>query len=300
MKMIENQIQPDLTGNASYNPFSTVNSLSGGKTSSYMAVHYPADHNVFALVRTDNKDCLFPDRKIRQLVADKINAEFIGTLEDDMIIYTMLDLEQFTGQKINWVTGKTFDQLIKEKNDFLPGSMVRYCTIDMKIKPIAQWCYENTDLPIIMQIGFRTNEQRRAFSMTNREIDGFENFKFNIGEKNGRRQWKTLPYRKCTFPLMNDKLYKDNIIGYWNNNTSVRFAKFNNCVGCFHQNPILLNHRSSENPIKYEWFAQQERKNDYKYRFIENLTYDKISSKKVQMELFDYDFSECDSGYCGL
>ena len=34
---------------------------------------------------------MFPDAKIRQEVSDKIGAEFIGTLEDDTIIYTILD-----------------------------------------------------------------------------------------------------------------------------------------------------------------------------------------------------------------
>jgi diphthamide synthase (EF-2-diphthine--ammonia ligase) len=43
----------------------TVNSLSGGKTSSYLAVHYPADYNVFSLVRTDDKRVLFPDENVR-------------------------------------------------------------------------------------------------------------------------------------------------------------------------------------------------------------------------------------------
>lgn len=42
-----------------------VNSLSGGKTSSYIAANYPADYDVFALVRTDDKNCLFPDKKQR-------------------------------------------------------------------------------------------------------------------------------------------------------------------------------------------------------------------------------------------
>jgi hypothetical protein len=64
----------------------TVNSLSGGKTSSYIAVNYPADYNVFALVRTSDTNCLFPDAKIRQIVSDKIGTEFIGTLEEDAII----------------------------------------------------------------------------------------------------------------------------------------------------------------------------------------------------------------------
>tara|TARA_R110002167_G_scaffold149168_1_gene342383 strand:- start:9066 stop:9206 length:141 start_codon:yes stop_codon:yes gene_type:complete len=44
----------------------TVNSLSGGKTSSYMAVHYPADYNIFALIRTNDKNCMLPDKKLKQ------------------------------------------------------------------------------------------------------------------------------------------------------------------------------------------------------------------------------------------
>ena len=83
-----------------YNKIKTVNSLSGGKTSSFIAANYPADYNVFSLVTTSDKNCLFPDKKIRQLVSQKIEREFIGTLEDDKIIYTMLDLEQFIGSKI--------------------------------------------------------------------------------------------------------------------------------------------------------------------------------------------------------
>ena len=78
----------------------TVNSLSGGKTSSYIAANYPADYNVFALVRTDDKSCLYPDKKLRQMVSDKIGVEFIGTLEQDNIIKVMLDLEQFIGKEI--------------------------------------------------------------------------------------------------------------------------------------------------------------------------------------------------------
>ena len=91
----------------------TVNSLSGGKTSSYIAANYPADYDVFALVRTDDKKCMFPDKALRQQIEDRLQKPFIGTLEDDTIIYTMLDLEQYIGQKIDWVTGKTFDKVIQ-------------------------------------------------------------------------------------------------------------------------------------------------------------------------------------------
>ena len=87
----------------------TVNSLSGGKTSSYIAANYPADYNVFSLVRIEDEKSKFPDKKIRQEVEDRIQAPFIATAEDDMIIYTMLDLEQHIGSKIDWVTGTDRD-----------------------------------------------------------------------------------------------------------------------------------------------------------------------------------------------
>lgn len=64
----------------------TVNSLSGGKTSSYIAANYPADINIFSLVRTNDKSVLFPDAKVRQIVSDRIGHEFVGTLEMDDII----------------------------------------------------------------------------------------------------------------------------------------------------------------------------------------------------------------------
>ena len=67
----------------------TVNSISGGKTSAYLAANYPAEYNVFALVRTNDKKCIYPDAKVRQMVSDKIGKEFIGTLEDDFIINTI-------------------------------------------------------------------------------------------------------------------------------------------------------------------------------------------------------------------
>jgi len=134
----------------------TVNSLSGGKTSSYIAANYPADANVFSLVRTDDKDCMFPDKKVRQIVSDKLGKEFVGTLEQDTIIYTMLDLEQYIGQKIDWISGETFDEIIKRGDKiYLPNKVQRFCTIEMKIKPIFYWWADKFNQePVEMRIGF--------------------------------------------------------------------------------------------------------------------------------------------------
>jgi hypothetical protein len=275
----------------------TVNSLSGGKTSSYIAVHYPADYNIFALVRTNDKNCLFPDAKIRQIVSDKIGTEFIGTLEEDDIIYTMLDLEHFIGKEIVWLSNTTFEDIIKKAGGYLPNIMTRYCTSKMKVEPIAQWCYENTELPIEMRIGFRANEMSRAKTMIERAVDGIEHFKFKVGEKNGRNKWKELPYRSVKFPLIEDGIFKDTIEQFWKDKP-VRFAYKNNCVGCFHRSELFLNHISTRNENKFQWFIDMEEKNGCTFK--KGITYKKIKNYKLQLELFDDDFNDCDSGYCGL
>lgn len=91
----------------------TIHSLSGGKTSSYMAVHYPADYNLFALVTIDDINCQPKDKGLIQKVSDKIGKDFIATAEDNSTLIAMFDLEQLIGKEIIWVTGKSFDNVIK-------------------------------------------------------------------------------------------------------------------------------------------------------------------------------------------
>ena len=281
----------------------TMNSLSGGKTSSFLAVHYPADYNVFSLVRTNDKNCLFPDQKIRQIVSDKLGVEFIGTLEEDAIIYTMLDLEQFIGKKIDWVTGKTFDEiLINGGKIYLPNKIQRFCTIKMKIEPIKQFWFDNIKEPVETRFGYRANETRRKNNMLKRcESDGFLYDKFVVGKHpNGNNKWEKMKYQMPEFPLITDNVLKDEIERYWLEK-SVRFAYMNNCVGCFHRNEILLNYLSKKQPIKFEWFAKQERDTGDGIRTFKNgITYDKIKSYRFTQDMFDNDFNDCDSGYCGI
>lgn len=277
----------------------TVNSLSGGQTSSYIAANYPADFNIFALVRTSDINCLYPDKKVRQIVSDKIGTEFIGTLEDDMIINTILDLEQYIGKKIDWVSGKTFDEIIIDKNGMLPNVTQRYCTFEMKLKPIYNWWKSNFIEPVEMRIGFRANENRRALnSILNANENGFQTYKDIIGHsKNGRNKWKQIEWQKQTYPLIQDAIFKDNIVEFWKDKP-VRFSQYNNCVGCFHRNPVNLNFMAEINPIKFEWFANQERiRNKTFNKFI---TYDKIKKYNFGTQFAFDDFTECDSGYCGL
>jgi hypothetical protein len=276
----------------------TVTSISGGMTSAYVAANYPSDYYVFALVTTNDKKLLYPDAKLRQIVSDKIGKEFIGTLEDNIIIHTILDLEQFIGKEINWVVGKPFEEIIIRKDKvYLPNKTQRFCTTEMKLRPIFNWWYVNINKIVQMQIGYRANEGRRANNMLSKvNSDGLLEFKETFEKKNGRNKWFTIAWQKPIFPLIEHSIYKEDIVNYWNGK-KVRFAIRNNCVGCFHRNPLLLKKMWQDFPNKMQWFADKE---IGKSTWRSDVSYNKIKTAFSQIDLFDDDFSDCDSGYCGL
>lgn len=279
----------------------TVNSLSGGKTSSYIAANYPADYDVFALVRIEDKRCMFPDKKLRQQIEDRIQAPFIATAEDDTIIYTMLDLEQYIGRKITWVTGETFDKVLKSAGT-LPDPLRRYCTTQMKLQPIFEWWRKKINNPCEMRLGFRANETNRAKRTTEKtNNNGYLEMKAIVGKRGTRNKWDMIEWQKPVYPLINDNIYKDHIEQYWIDKP-VRFAWMNNCVGCFHKNPLLIRKMWDKHPNKIQWFADQERikhNKDVWYK-DKNLSFNDVKKWHIQSELFDDDFNECDSGYCGV
>lgn len=278
-----------------------VTSISGGMTSAYVAVNYPSDYNWFALVSTEDKKCAFKDDACAKYVKEKTGQDIVGTLEDDIIIYTMMDLEQYMGRSIDVVIGKQFEKIIKDKGGHLPNIWQRYCTTEMKLRPLFRKWREVCDDPVEMQIGFRANEQRRAKKMQERlNNDGLSEFKGVVGKHpNGNNKWKTMGWQKPVFPLIEDGIYKDQIVEFWKDKP-VRFAPLNNCVGCFHRNPLLLRQMFDEHPEKMEWFASQERKEN-RGQWKREMTFDTIRNHKLQMTLDLNDWeNDCDSGHCGL
>ena len=278
----------------------TVTSISGGMTSAYLAVNYPSDYNWFALVSTEDKKCAFKDEACSKYVNEKTGQDIVGTLEDDIIIYTMMDLEQYMGKTIDMVVGNSFDHVVDKDGGWLPSKLHRYCTVEMKLRPLFRKWRETCDDPVEMQIGFRANEQRRAKKMQERfNDDGLLEFKDVVGKHpNGNNKWKTIAWQKPSFPLIQDAIFKDQIIEFWKDKP-VRFAPLNNCVGCFHKNPLLLKEMFNKHPEKMEWFASQERRAN-RGAWRSDVKYDEIAKHKTQTQLSFDDFSECDSGHCGL
>lgn len=264
-----------------------INSLSGGKTSSYLATHYPADYNIFSLVRIEDVRCMPKDKKLVQMVSDKIGMEFIATAEDDLTLTLMFDLEQFIGKEIIWVTGETFEQ-VNKKRKALPNQFKRFCTLEMKMKPIFEWWQKNINEIVLMGIGYRYDEDHR--------VNGFStSFKTIIGKsKNGlRNKWGLIEWRIGDFPLITDRVNHWNV-KQWADSTNLIFPPDSNCVGCFWKDVMQLRKNWEDNPEKMQWFADQEGKR----RFKVEMKYESIKKLMLQSD-FNYGTgSGCSSGEC--
>jgi hypothetical protein len=280
----------------------SINSLSGGKTSSYMAVHYPADYNIFSLVCIEDDSCSPKDKNIIKIVNDKLDkygyiekyGEFIATAEDDKIIKVILDLEQMIGSEIIWIRGKSFEKTNKSHGNILPNMARRYCTTDMKMNPIANFVYNNimpeyNMNPVFSNVGFRYDEMERA--KENRDLIT----KLVIGKRKTRNKWADIKWGVANYPLIYDKINNIHIRNFWNNK-NIAFPEDSNCVGCFWKDVQQLRKNWNENSEKMEWFARQERNSNYNYK--SSITYDRIKDLEIQSEFNFGTGSGCQAGFC--
>ena len=145
----------------------TVNSLSGGKSSSYLACLNPADYNLFSVVCIDdhNANATFWKQNpgIRNIISEKLQkycpeyGEFKATAEHPQTLLAMLDLEQHLGSEIIWLRGLSFESLI-EKFNMIPNRYKRVCTKEFKMRPIHNFVKEQIGEMVDMRIGFRFDE----------------------------------------------------------------------------------------------------------------------------------------------
>lgn len=308
----------------------TVNSLSGGKTSSYLAMHYPADYDVFSVVCIDDAECApndpalihYANAKLEQYGYVEQYGEFIATAEDDRTLRAMMDLEQAIGREIVWVRGKSFDDLIDQtdrtsKRTWLPSWARRYCTLEMKLEPIFYWWFHNLGEKVKMRIGFRHDEHDRMERfMNSNESGGGGVFSIPVScsTRGQRRQtWETFDWRFVTFPLIRDSVNNQSVSDFWNRNwiggqtifdgprRQIDFPEISNCVGCFHKKAETLAIMATTNPAKMRWFARQEDKGmgtwlDSKTRYDQIIAH--AQATPYTIEMLRESGAACDSGGC--
>lgn len=273
----------------------TVNSISGGKTSSYMAYHYKTDYNVFALVTIDDISCRPKDNSIVKYVSDKIGKDFVATAESDITLYTMRDLEQLLGSEITWLTGDSFEKVINTKKA-LPNMMWRFCTTEMKIRPIFDWWISNFDEKIDMSIGFRYDEKERGFDYKTGKKKPEKPFKHIVGKhSNGNNKWAETYWRYEHYPLISDRIVHPTV-DKWVKSTNLIFPPDSNCVGCFWKDIQQLRMNWQNEPLKMRWFSKMEQLMNRKFK--KEMTYNDISSIGLQGDFIFGTGSGCQSGYC--
>lgn len=266
-----------------------ITSLSGGKTSSYMALHYPTKYNVFAIVTIEDVDCKPKDKSIIDFVSNKIGKEFIATAEDDTTLYVMRDLEQLIGNEIIWVAGNSFEQVNKKETSGkgLPNMMWRFCTTELKMRPIFDWWFKNIGEKVDMNIGIRYDEMERADKIRN-------SFKGITGKRGTRNKWEEIEWREAKFPLVENKIMHPTVVK-WASQSGLVFPNDSNCIGCFHKPIQQLRKNWDVNMSKMQWFANQE---DKSKRWKKELNYEQIKNLMLQSE-FDFGTGAgCNAGFC--
>jgi len=270
----------------------TVNSISGGKTSAYMALNYPADYNLFALICIEAEYCKPKDNGLVKYVSDKIGKDFIATAESDKTLYVMRDLEQLLGQNIKWLTGDTFEKITQRKNGyFLPNVFNRMCTTEMKMKPIFNYCHKEISPMVEMQVGFRYDEKERG-----ERNQGNTHFKTITGKHpNGNNKWEEVEWRTLSFPLIENKITHYEVY-QWSKNSGLEFPADSNCVGCFHKPYQQLRKNWDNEPEKMRWFAEMEKK--AKAQWKKEMNYTKVKNIGLQQDFNFGTGSGCNAGYC--
>lgn len=282
------------------NEIQTVNSLSGGRTSSYLAANYPADIDIFSLVVADchNSNHRFrKDKKLVQMVNDKIKKhslnknEVISTPEDINTIKIIFELEQFIGREIKWVRGISFEELIAFKAA-IPNQAMRFCTFLLKIVPIFEYL-KSKDLHFVdMRIGYRYDEQERKDDFTNhiKYVDSVNLFgKF-------RNKWKTIEWRKGSFPLIEDKIIHPVIVDFWKPHKNFVYPDDSNCQMCFWKQLPQLRKNFDTNPSIMKWAGVQEAIKGNTFKKEMNLF--KVAELGLQLDFILGTGSGCGSGMC--
>ena len=98
----------------------------------------------------------------------------------------VLRVAGYLGKKLNVVQNGTFFEHLKRRNFFLPGPKRRWCTDELKTKPLRKFCDREG---CVVYIGFRADEAGRA-------------------ESQSKRYWK---YAEVRYPLIEFGLGKEDV-----------------------------------------------------------------------------------------
>ena len=162
-------------------------------------------------------------------------------------VYEFLDkLEAFLGKEIIRLnSGKSFDDWLKQQNEYLPSPRQRWCTQLMKIKPFEAYVGDD---PVVSYIGIRADENREGYISKKETI-------------------------KPVFPFIEDGLVKADIFGLLEDTIGIpeyyKWRSRSGCYFCFFQRQDEWLGLKRNHPELFEKARQYEQKVRTKYDWKE-------------------------------
>ena len=219
-------------------------SFSGGRTSAYMLWRFAQENNgipdecvvTFANTGKENEETL----RFVQRCSDEWSVPIVWLeyewAEETKDRFKVVDFESAARN------GEPFEALIQAKK-YLPNPVARFCTIELKIRTIANYlfsidhCESRAQGENMAIVGIRADEQRRAA--------------------------KIPPHRR---PLVGAGITKEDITRFWSQQDfDLELPNINgitphgNCDLCFLKGAGLIKSLIEEDPSRADWWAKMER-----------------------------------------
>lgn len=209
--------------------------------------------------------------------------------ENEQTLIFVNNVDEYIGNKITWLqynsdsniwfdivnyktaarNGEPFESLIK-KRKYLPNIVARFCTQDLKIRPLKKYCQRVLGWDHwVNMVGIRYDEPNRW----NKSKSVERNEVFDVYH-----------------PLVKWKITKKDVIDYWKKmpfDLNIKDYE-GNCDLCFLKGKKKKMAIARTTPEKYEWWMKMETLTNS--RFVNDYSYAALLDKiKKAPELFDYD-----------
>jgi len=237
-------------------------SFSGGRSSAYMTsklLEQSSDYLiVFANTGKEHPETLsFIQRMSEHWQHDIVWLEYCPENKFKIIDYNTASRN-----------GEPFKALIK-KRKYLPNVMTRFCTVDLKIKPIIRYLKSIGISEYNNIMGIRYDEPARwGKLLLNQQKERY----YNI------------------LPMVDWKTTKADVINYWKNRPELDLkihSEQGNCDLCFLKGKRKIVNLIKDNPSLANWWIEMEAMN--KSQFLKSISYDELKIKALSNMTFDFD-----------
>lgn len=245
-------------------------SFSGGRSSAYMTSRLLAEGGdymiLFANTGKEHPETL----QFIQRLSNWWNHEVIW------IEYCPVNKFKIVNYETAAQNGEPFKHLI-EKRKYLPNALARFCTSDLKIKPIIKYLKSIGIEDYNNIMGIRYDEPNRwGKLLLNQQKERY----FNV------------------LPMVEWKTTKQDVTDYWNLNKDIDLkiqSEQGNCDLCFLKGKRKLVNLIKNNPETANWWIEMEHMQDSTFR--NSVTYEELKAKALANLSFDFD-DEINTCFC--